>query len=132
MTSDEATRFKAALWHKQVANLLRDAMPLSNGSESSQHTDGGLGVDVPVFQLATRVGQLPNVRNALREAQRDVPEDRLPLAVVRDEGHQMTFVAMPLDAFLLLVAGWWAATQPPPPGSTALAPPAPTHPGVVQ
>lgn len=118
MTAGEAVKYRAALWHKQVANLLRDAMP-SEGAVSTQDQAGlheqGMQLEVPVFRVATRVGQLPNVRGALREAQRGLPRDRLPLAVVRDESYQQELVAMPLDAFLLLVAGWWAATQSTPP-----------------
>jgi len=88
VTAGEAIKFRAALWHKQVASLLRDAMP----SEGSAQTAGqaglpeeGLQLEVPVFRVATRVGQLPNVRSALREAQKGLPRDRLPLAGVPGE-----------------------------------------------
>ncbi len=108
MRMSEACRHRAALWHLQVAKLLRDAMP---GPNSAACADGELDAEVPVFHVATRTSKLPHVRSVLREAQKGLPLDRLPLAVIKDERHQQTFVAMPLDSFLLLVSGWWAATR---------------------
>jgi hypothetical protein len=111
--STQELRTKAAAWGKDVATLLRDAMPGSNAAglplRAGVSADGEL--ELPVFRVASRVGRRPSVRRALREAQEGAPIDRLPLVVIKDEGPTQTFVAMPLDAFLLLVSGWWAATQ---------------------
>jgi hypothetical protein len=114
VTVAEEVRMKAAAWSKEVADLLRDAMPGSNAARLPLRTDtaGAVDLEVPVFRVASRVGLLPNVRRALREARHNAPLDRLPLAVIKDETYQQTFAAMPLDSFLLLVSGWWAATQP--------------------
>jgi hypothetical protein len=116
MIAAERSRIKARLWHKQVAKLLRDTMPALDGPSSRTCADddleGASDLEVPVFWVASRSGQLPGVRRALRDAQLNAPAGRLPLAVIKDEGHNQAFVAMPLDAFLLLVSGWWAATQP--------------------
>ena len=116
MIAAERSRIKARLWHKQVAKLLRDTMPALDGPSSRTCADddleGASDLEVPVFWVASRSGQLPGVRRALRDAQLNAPAGRLPLAVIKDEGHSQPFVAMPFDSFLLLVSGWWAATQP--------------------
>jgi hypothetical protein len=112
--STHELRTKASAWGNEVGTLLRDAMPGSNAAglplRASVPADGEL--ELPVFRVASRVGRRPSVRRALREAQEGAPIDRLPLVVINDEAPAQTFVAMPLDAFLLLVSGWWAATQP--------------------
>jgi hypothetical protein len=110
----EEGQHRTAAWAKHVADLLRDAMPGSNAAGFPFRGDqaGQMEPEVPVFKVSVSVGTLPNVRRALRYAQQHGPMDRLPLAVIKDEGHKQQFVAMPLDAFLLLVSGWWAATQP--------------------
>jgi hypothetical protein len=121
VTSADARRQHSALWHRHVVSLLRDAMGDATASSSPEATnaDPVLDLEVPAFRLATRVGPLPNVRRALREAQIGLSTDRLPLAVIKDEGYQQQFIAMPFDKFLLLVSGWWAATQREPTASSA-------------
>jgi hypothetical protein len=114
--STHELRTKASAWGNEVGTLLRDAMPGSNAAglplRAGAPADGEL--ELPVFRVASRVGRRPSVRRALREAQEGAPIDRLPLVVIKDEGPKQTFVAMPFDAFLLLVSAWWAATQPTP------------------
>ena len=112
--STQENRDKAAAWGSEAATLLRDAMPGSNAAglplRAGVEADGEL--EVPVFRVASRVSKRPSVRRALREARQGAPIDRLPLVIIKDERPAQTFVAMPFDAFLLLVSGWWAATQP--------------------
>jgi len=111
-------RRKGAAWEREVATMLRDAMPgcdAKRGLGQARSAHEVADVDVPGFWVECKRGAQPNVRAALRQAKeaREASGRALThhaVAIVRDD-RQDAFVAMPLGDFLELVREWWERGQ---------------------
>jgi hypothetical protein len=66
----------------------------------------------PLFFPVKKRGKKPNVRAALDVALSKSPTDRLPLALIVDEGAE-PFAVLRLDDFLEVVRTWWAVRPTP-------------------
>lgn len=107
--SGAKSRRKGAAWERELTHKFRDAMPGADVKRGLQSRSGSDAADVecPVFWVEAKRGRMPNPRAALRQAVDAAPEDRVPIAVIRDD-RKPAFVVMSLENFLEFVSEWWA------------------------
>lgn len=106
--SGARSRRKGASYERELVHRFREAMPGADVKRGFQTRSGQEAADVecPVFWVESKRGKKPNMRAALRQAIEAAPEDRVPIAVVRDDRAEAT-VTLLLDDFLGLVSQWW-------------------------
>lgn len=109
------SRTKGAAYEREVARLVREAMPGATVRRGLQARGGREvpDVDCPHFHLETKRGKLPSPRRALEQAKRDVEASgsgKVPVAVIRDD-RAPAFVVMTLDDWLVMLGEWWASRQ---------------------
>ncbi len=106
--SGNHSRDKGANYERSLVHVFREAMPGAEVRRGLQSRSGAEVADVecPVFWIESKRGKKPNVRAALVQARAAAPQDRIPIAIVRDD-HAEAFVSMSLDDFLELVREWW-------------------------
>ena len=105
------SRTKGARWEREVAIMLRDAMPgaeVKRGWQSRSGSDAP-DVDCPCWWIECKVGKRPNLFGALHQAEEAAEGDRQKRApvVVAKRDREPPVLAMRLDAWLELVGEWW-------------------------
>lgn len=103
-----ASREKGKRWEREVARMLREVMPgaeIKRGWQSRSGRDNP-DVDCPVFWVEAKHHKLTNPREALRQAKRDAPRGRVPVAVCKDD-RKPPFIVMLLDDWLDFIQEWW-------------------------
>lgn len=102
------SRRKGAQWERDLVKIFREAMPGTDVKRGLQPRGGGEvpDVDCPMFWIEAKRGRKPNVRAALKQAINDCSDDRVPVAVIRDD-REDAFVSMLLSDFIRLVEKVW-------------------------
>lgn len=103
------SRRKGSDFERALVHVFREAMPGAEVRRGLQSRGGHevADVDCPVFFPEAKRGKKPNVRAALAQARAAAPQDRIPIAIVRDDRAE-PFVSLGLDDFLELVREWWS------------------------
>lgn len=101
-------RRKGHDWEREVASMLREAMPGARIRRGDQGA-GGTGrpdVEAPHLHVECKCGPKPNARAAVKQAIADAEKGLWRVAVIRDD-HDLRWAAMPLEDLLDLLAENW-------------------------
>lgn len=105
-------RDKGKRWEREVAALMRQAMPgcetIKRGYQSrGAKADKAPDVDCPIYWIECKHGIKPNPRAALAQATSDSEgTGKVPVAVIKDN-RRTPFVVLGLTDFLELVRENW-------------------------
>lgn len=107
MPSGAYNRKKGADFERELVHLFRDVMPgapVKRGLQvrGAEQAD----VDCPVFWIEAKRMKRPNIRAAHKQAIRDCPSGRIPVAITR-ANREDALVTMGLDDFLDFIKEWW-------------------------
>lgn len=102
------SRRKGARYERDLVKVFQEAMPGADVKRGLQSRGGDEvpDVDCPLFWVEAKRGRKPNVRAALRQAVGDCQDDRMPVAVIRDDREE-AFISMRLSDFVRLVEKVW-------------------------
>ncbi|HSW31894.1 MAG TPA: hypothetical protein VLH75_20590 [Longimicrobiales bacterium] len=113
------SRRKGAVFEREVAELFRQAGVPAERNLSECRTGNAGDLELAAWcplSVQVKVGERPNVWEAIREAQESAGETLVPVAILRRNGRGSRppedLAVLPLDEFLDLVrglraAGWW-------------------------
>ena len=103
------SRRKGRRFELELVHRFREVMPGEQIRRGLQYRGGEevADVDMPCFSVEAKHHQRTNVRAAMRQAQRNCPAGRWPIAVTKDD-QEPALATMQLDDFLELVQEWWA------------------------
>ena len=110
--SGKRSNNKGKRWEREVAAMIREAMPGADIRRGWQDRAGSDEPDVicPVYWVEAKHHKLTNPRAALRQATSDASPGRVPIAVCKDD-RQPAHVTMWLDDWLEMVRQWWIETR---------------------
>lgn len=107
-------RRKGATWERDVANMLREAMPGAHVQRGQQSWDKSTDPDIrcPYFAVECKVGATPPIRQGMRQAV-ETAGDRWPIVVSRRNTPAFEkaedWVTMRMEDWQQLVRQWWDA-----------------------
>ena len=102
----KSQRVKGHNFERRVAMDFRAIF--GSGRRGLQYQDGCWAPDViiPKLNVECKAHKKAPVRSALRQASEGCPEDKWPVAVLKDD-RQPPFVVMYYHDYLKLVSEWW-------------------------
>jgi hypothetical protein len=101
-----SSRRKGHDFERWVARTLREFLQDDSIHRGFQTRGGGAeepDVVLEGYHIECKVGKLPGIRAAYRQALRDAKENTIPLAIIRDD-RQQPFVVIAFEHFLPMLA----------------------------